>query len=155
MFPVSQIDSSAKGMQSGMESRMVKGWTRFSNWEARIMYMKTIERANAQPNSLNVRSSSRPFPETRVVYAAGRFIEATAARSASSRSANANPGATDARRRTSRCRSRRSIRDALGTRSIRATLSSRATPPPSRATRSLPIVPGSARSSSRSRSATL
>ncbi len=67
MFPVSQIDSSAKGTQSGRESRMVQGWTRFSNWEARIMYMKTIDRAKAQTNSPNVRSSSRPRPETRVV----------------------------------------------------------------------------------------
>ena len=56
-----------RGRQSGRESRMVKGWTRFSNWEARIMYMKTIERAKAQMNSPKVRSSSRPRPETRVV----------------------------------------------------------------------------------------
>jgi len=27
---------------------MVQGWTRFSNWEARIMYMKTIDRAKAR-----------------------------------------------------------------------------------------------------------
>src|SRR3990172_5885108 len=57
------MDRSANGTDSGSESRIVKGWTRFSNWAARIMYMNTIDSAKAERNSPNVRSSSRPRPE--------------------------------------------------------------------------------------------
>ena len=38
-----------------------------SNCDARIMYMKMIDRMKAQMNSVNVRSSSRARPETVVV----------------------------------------------------------------------------------------
>jgi len=38
-----------------------------SNCEARIMYMKIIDRMNAQMNSVKVRSNSRARPETVVV----------------------------------------------------------------------------------------
>ena len=64
---VSERERSANGTVSGRESRIVNGWTRFSNWAARIMYMKTIESVKAQTNSPNVRSISRARPETFVV----------------------------------------------------------------------------------------
>ena len=67
MLPVTHSESSANGTDSGSESRMVSGWTRLSNCDARIMYMKMIDSRNAQRNSLNVRSSSRPRPVTAVV----------------------------------------------------------------------------------------
>src|SRR6185369_1396101 len=94
--PVPHNDSSAKGTDNGKLSKIVKGCTVLSNCEARIMYMKMIERMNAQINSVNVLSSSRARPETVVVYALGRFISRTAPRNASIRSASAKPGATDA-----------------------------------------------------------
>src|SRR5688572_32471156 len=87
--PVAHSANIAKGTDNGKLSRIVTGWTVLSNCEARIMYMKMIDRMNAQMNSVNVRSSSRALPETVVVYAAGRFISATWARKASMRSANA------------------------------------------------------------------
>src|SRR4029078_7045171 len=93
------------------------------------MYMKMIESMNAQINSVNVRSSSRARPETVVVYALGRFISRTHPRSASIRSASANPGATDARTETCRSRSRRSISEGLVSRAIFTRLSSRTRPP--------------------------
>ena len=65
--PMSQSESSAKGMESGSESRMVNGWTRLSNCAARMMYMSTTERRKAQMNSWKVVSSSRARPATRVV----------------------------------------------------------------------------------------
>src|SRR5215212_624487 len=40
-------ESSAKGMVMGTESRMVMGWTKLSNWAARIMYMKIRENPKA------------------------------------------------------------------------------------------------------------
>ena len=51
----------------GKLNKIVNGCTVLSNCEARIMYMKIIERMNAQMNSVNVLSSSRARPETVVV----------------------------------------------------------------------------------------
>ena len=67
VLPVSQRDSNAKGTESGSDSKIVNGCTMLSNWEARIRYMKITESRNAHRNSRNVRSSSRPRPEMRVV----------------------------------------------------------------------------------------
>ncbi len=66
VLPLTSSDQSANGTDSGSESRIVSGCTRLSNWLARIMYMSTTESRKAQRNSLKVRSSSRPRPETRV-----------------------------------------------------------------------------------------
>ena len=66
VFPASHSDSSAKGIASGSDSRIVTGSTRLSYCAARIMYMNAIDSRNAQMNSPNVRSSSRPRPETLV-----------------------------------------------------------------------------------------
>ena len=54
------------GPTSGSDSRMVNGCTRLSNCEARMMYIRTTESRKAQRNSVNVVSSSRARPETRV-----------------------------------------------------------------------------------------
>src|SRR5436190_9180717 len=37
----------AKGMVTGTERRMAMGWTKLSNWAARIMYMKMREKPKA------------------------------------------------------------------------------------------------------------
>src|SRR3954464_7760726 len=37
----------ATGMVTGTESRMAMGWTKLSNWAARIMYMKISEKPKA------------------------------------------------------------------------------------------------------------
>ena len=65
-------------MDSGNDSKMVNGWIVLSYCEARIMYMKMMESKNAQMNCVNVRSNSRPRPETVVLYSAGKFISRTA-----------------------------------------------------------------------------
>ena len=62
VLPDSQSDASANGSESGSESRMTNGCTRLSYCAASTMYMNAIESTNAQPNSTNVRSSSRPRP---------------------------------------------------------------------------------------------
>ena len=38
---------SANGSDNGTASRIATGWTKFSNWAAKIMYMKIIARPNA------------------------------------------------------------------------------------------------------------
>ena len=67
VFPVYQSEKSAKGTASGSESRMVKGWTTLSNWDARIMYMKITASRKTHRNSTKVRSNSRARPDTTVV----------------------------------------------------------------------------------------
>src|SRR4051812_26656265 len=101
---------------------MVKGWMSDSYWEARMMYMKMMERRNAQRNSVKVRSISRVRPTTSVLYMDGRFILATASSSAALPSLWAKPGADDARSEMVRWRSKRSMREALGTVSSEAML---------------------------------
>src|SRR5262245_15797690 len=46
-WPSRISESRAKGMVIGTASRMVIGWTKLSNWAARIMYMKISEKAKA------------------------------------------------------------------------------------------------------------
>jgi hypothetical protein len=46
---------------------MMNGFNRLSYCAASTMYMNAIESRKAQPNSVNVRSSSRPRPLTAVV----------------------------------------------------------------------------------------
>ncbi len=77
-MPVIQSENSAKGTESGRESKIVNGCTVLSYCDARIMYMKIIDSKNAQRNSVNVRSNSRPRPEMLVEYSTGRFISRTA-----------------------------------------------------------------------------
>ena len=48
VLPVAHSESSANGTDSGSESRIVSGWTRLSNCDARIMYMNTTDSRNAQ-----------------------------------------------------------------------------------------------------------
>ena len=55
MLPVYQSEKSANGTESGRESRIVSGWTRLSNWVARIMYMKITASRKTQRNSTKVR----------------------------------------------------------------------------------------------------
>ena len=66
MLPVYHSESMAKGTESGSESRMVSGWMRLSNCEARIMYMKANESTNTHRNSVNVFSISFALPVTKV-----------------------------------------------------------------------------------------
>ena len=66
VWPIAHSEKSANGTASGSDSRIVSGWTRLSNCEARIMYMKMTDSRNAQRNSRNVRSSSRARPATAV-----------------------------------------------------------------------------------------
>ena len=67
MFPVYQSENRAKGIASGSDSRMFRGFSRLSNWDARIMYMKITASRNTQRNSTKVRSNSRARPETAVL----------------------------------------------------------------------------------------
>ena len=67
VLPVYQSENKAKGTDRGSESRMVRGCTRLSNWEARIMYMKISDRMKAQMNSTKVFSNSLPRPATFVL----------------------------------------------------------------------------------------
>ena len=67
MLPVYQSENRAKGTDSGSESRMVSGWIRLSNCDARIMYMKTTASRKTQRNSTKVRSNSAARPDTAVV----------------------------------------------------------------------------------------
>ena len=66
-MPVRYSESSANGRHSGSEIRITIGWTRFSYWLARIMYMNTIDSPNATTNWPLVRSNSRPVPRTLTV----------------------------------------------------------------------------------------
>ena len=71
VLPDAHSEASANGSDNGSDSRMTSGCTRLSYCAASTMYMKTIESRNAQPNSTNVRSSSRPRPATDTEYAGG------------------------------------------------------------------------------------
>jgi len=67
-------DRTANGMASGKESMMVTGCRKFSNCEARTMYMKIAARKKASRNSLSIRPNSLvlPFHAGRV---AGRHLQ--------------------------------------------------------------------------------
>ena len=67
MLPVYHSESMANGTDSGSDSKIVSGWIRLSNCEARIMYMKTNDSRKTHRNSVKVFSISRALPVTLVV----------------------------------------------------------------------------------------
>ena len=67
MLPVYQSENSANGTDSGSDSKIVSGWIRLSNCEARIMYMKMTESRKTHRNSVKVFSISLALPVTNVV----------------------------------------------------------------------------------------
>src|SRR5258708_13366568 len=85
---VIQREKSAKGIDSGRLSMIVKGWRKLSNWAASTMYMK-MEASRKAITRLRV-VSSRIFtePVKRKLYPAGRPVFRTSsptARAAASR----------------------------------------------------------------------
>ena len=89
--PASHRDKNANGTDSGRDSRMIAGWPRLSNWEARIMYMKTIDRRNAQQEFAEGVLQFAALAARRAMVYAGRHVQVRrrACRSASSRSPSA------------------------------------------------------------------
>ena len=61
-----QSASMANGTDSGSDNKMVSGWMRLSNCEARIMYMKANESTKTHRNSVKVFSISLALPVTKV-----------------------------------------------------------------------------------------